>query len=140
MKDEYQRQNTNLNDFFEEELQANFNRLNIIFDLLLVALVNGHKIKLKIKGYASPLDNQEYNQALSKRRISSVINYLQQYKDGIFSQYIQSQNLTISELPFGESTAPEKVSDNPNDKKNSIYSIEAMYERKIEIVDLILEE
>jgi len=140
MKDEYQRQNTNLNDFFEEELQANFNRLNIIFDLLLVALVNGNKIKLKIKGYASPLDNQEYNQALSKRRISSVINYLQQYKDGIFSKYIQSENLTISELPFGESTAPKKVSDNPNDKKNSIYSIEAMYERKIEIVDLILEE
>tara|TARA_X000000368_G_scaffold416722_1_gene411326 strand:+ start:79 stop:1494 length:1416 start_codon:yes stop_codon:yes gene_type:complete len=140
MKDEYQIKNPNLNDFFEEELEANFNKLNIIFDMLLVALVNGHKIKLKIKGYASPLDSQEYNQALSKRRISSVINYLQQYKDGIFSKHIQSEYLTISELPFGESTAPKKVSDNPNDKKNSIYSIEAMYERKIEIVDLILED
>ena len=140
MKDAYQSQNPKLNDFFERELQANFNKLNIILDMLLLGLVNGNKIKLQIKGYASPLHTPEYNQALSKRRISSVINYLQQYKDGIFSQYIQSQNLTISELPFGESTAPEKVSDNPNDKKNSIYSIEAMYERKIEIVDLILEE
>ena len=138
MKDEYQRQNTNLNDFFERELQANFNKLNIIFDMLFLSLVNGNKIKLKIKGYASPLDNQEYNQALSKRRISSVINYLEQYKNGVFSKYIQSKNLTISELPFGESTCSEKVSDNPNDKKNSIYSTEAMYERKIEIVDVIL--
>ena len=77
---------------------------------------------------------------LSKRRISSVINYLEQYKNGVFSTYIQSKNLTIYELPFGESTCSEKVSDNPNNKKESIYSIEAMYERKIEIVDLILEE
>ena len=140
MKDEYQRQNTNLNDFFKKELQANFNRLNIIFDMLLSSLVNGNKIKLKIKGYASPLHNQEYNRALSKRRISSVINYIQQYKNGLFSTYIQSKNLIISELPFGESASSEKVSDNPNNKKKSIYSIEAMYERKIEIVDLILEE
>jgi hypothetical protein len=138
MKDEYQRQNTNLNDFFEKELQANFIRLNIIFDMLLISLVNGDKIKLQIKGYASPLHNQEYNQALSKRRISSAINYIQQYKNGVFSTYIQSKNLIIYELPFGESTSSEKVSDNPNDKKNSIYSIEAMYERKIEIVDVIL--
>jgi len=140
MKDEYQRQNTKLNGFFERELQANFNRLSIIFDMLIAALVNGNKIKLQIKGYASPLHNLEYNQALSKRRILSVINYLEQYKNGGLSKYIQSQDLTISELPFGESTSSEKVSDNPNDKKNSIYSIEAMYERKIEIVDLILEE
>ena len=138
MKDEYQRQNTNLNDFFEKELQANFNRLNIVFDMLLISLVNGDKIKLQIKGYASPLHNQEYNQALSKRRISSVINYIQQYKNGVFSTYTQSKNLIIYELPFGESTSSEKVSDNPNDKKNSIYSAEAMYERKIEIVDVIL--
>ena len=140
MQDEYQKQNTNLNDFFERELQANFNTLNIIFDMLLSSLAKGTTIKLKIKGYASPLDNQEYNQALSKRRISNVINYLEQYKNGVFSTYIQSKNLIIYELPFGESACSEKVSDNPNNKKKSIYSIEAMYERKIEIVDLILEE
>ena len=139
MKDDYQRKGANLNDFFERELQANFNSLSIIFDMMLSVLFNGSKIKIQIKGYASPLHNLEYNQALSKRRILSLINYLEQYKSGAFSKYIQSQYLTISELPFGESTSSEKVSDNPNDKKKSIYSLEAMYERKIEIFDVILE-
>ena len=99
-----------------------------------------NKIKIKIKGYASPLHNREYNQALSKRRITSLVNYLKQYNNVVFAKYIQSQDLIISELPFGESVSSEKVSDNPNDKKKSIYSIEAMHERKIEIVEVTLEK
>jgi hypothetical protein len=138
MKDEYEQQNVNLSSFFERELQANFNSLNIILNMLLSDLVNGHKMNLQIKGFASPLYNPAYNQALSQRRISSVINYLQHYNNGVFTKYIQSQYLSISELPFGESTSSEKVSDDPADKVKSIYSLPAILERRIEIVDIKL--
>ena len=53
---------------------------------------------------------------------------------------ISSEKLTITELPFGESNASQKVSDDSDDKKNSVYSTEAMLERKIEIVDVISQE
>ena len=53
---------------------------------------------------------------------------------------MSSKKLIITELPFGESNSSEKVSDDANDKKKSVYSLEAMLERKIEIVDVILKE
>ena len=63
-----------------------------------------------------------------------------QFKGGSLKGYIYSQNLIITELPFGESTSPENISDNPYDKKKSIYSIGAMRERKIKIIDVILKD
>ena len=140
MKDEYEHQNPALNNFFEEELRANYNKLNIIFNILLGDLNKGNKIELQIRGYASPLHKPRYNHNLSQRRISSFINYLIQYKGGILKGYIHSQNLNITELSFGESTSSESISDDPYDKKKSIYSIDAMRERKIEIIDVILKD
>ena len=98
------------------------------------------QLELQIKGYASPLHNPQYNQSLSQRRILSLINYLTQFKKGILKEYIYSQKLKITELPLGERNASHKVSDDSNDQKNSVYSPEAMLERKIEIVDVILQE
>ena len=140
MKADYEKQNPNLNDFFKEILQQNFNTLNKVLDMLIFDLSNGNNMELQIRGYASPLHHPQYNQNLSQRRISSAINYLTQFKNGVFKEYISSKKLIITELSFGESNASEKISDDANDKKKSIYSIEAMLERKIEIVDVILKE
>jgi len=41
-------------------------------------------------------------------------------------------------LPFGESKVAVKVSDNPNDRLKSIYSLAAVLERRIEIIDIKL--
>ena len=98
------------------------------------------KIKLQIRGYSSPLYDSKYNQNLSKRRISSFINYLNQYKNNAFKKYFFSKTLEIEELPLGESASSESVSDDANNKQKSIYSLGAMMERKIEIVDVLLEE
>ena len=140
MKGHYEKQNPNLNAFFEEILQQNFNTLNKVWNMLLLDLLNGNNMEIQIRGYASPLHSLEYNQNLSQRRISSIINYLIQFKNGAFEEYISSGKLIISELPFGEKNSSDKVSDDANDKKKSIYSIEAMLERKIEIVDVILKK
>lgn len=140
MQGEYAIQNSISNKFFEKVLKKNFNNLNKVLELLFFDLSKGNKMELQIKGYASPLHSPRYNQNLSQRRISSVINYLKEFKNGILKEYISSGYLVITELPFGESNSSEKVSDDANDKKKSIYSIEAMLERKIAIVDVILKQ
>jgi len=140
MKENYEMENPKLGNFFNDILQKNFNGLNKILDALLIDLSQGNYIELYIRGYASPLYNKEYNQNLSQRRISSVVNYIKQFQAGILKTYISSEQLTIKELPFGESNASEKISDDAGNKKKSIYSLEAMLERKIEIVDVILKD
>jgi hypothetical protein len=140
MRSYYENENPNVSGFFKDFLQNNFNNLNIILDMLFLELSNGLNVEILIKGHASPLYSPEYNQNLSQRRISSVVNYVTQFKNGIFKGYLFSQNLTINESPLGESIASEKISDDLNNKKESIYSIEAMLERKIQIVDVILKQ
>ena len=121
-------------------MQTNFNTLNIVLDLLLFDLQNGNRVEIKVKGYSSPLYTSTYNINLSKRRISSLINYLSQYKKGVLKQYILSRDLIITEIPFGESNSSSRVSDDKNDLNQSIYSIEAMLERKIEIIEILLND
>jgi len=138
-KADYEKQNPNLDGFFEEVLQKNFNLLNNFLKTLLSELLNGKTIEIQIIGYASPLHTPEYNQSLSQRRISSLINYLKQFKNGMLKGYIESRNLIITQLPFGESNASGEISDDVNDKGSSVYSTEAMLERKIKIVNIILQ-
>ena len=140
MQPEYERENSSLKNFFENKLKKNFNDLNKLLELILVDLKKGKKIKLQIRGYSSPLHEVKYNNNLSKRRISSFVNYLRQYKNNVFEKYLLSKKIEIEELPLGESTSSERVSDDANNKQKSIYSLGAMMERKIEIVDVILEQ
>ena len=107
-------------------------------DLLLEELEKGVKIKIQIKGFASPLAKTDYNVNLTKRRISSFINYLMEYNNGVFQPYITDTAsnggyVTFVGVPFGEYTANQLTSDNFHDQKNSVYSRAAAIERKIEI-------
>ena len=138
--DEYRNQNDSLNNFFEAKLKSNYNRLIDLLDMLLLELDIDKKIELQIRGFASPLHKFEYNINLSQRRIKSVINYISTYQNSLLSKYLNNGQLSIIELPLGESKVSEHTSDNPNDIKNSIYSLSAISERKIEIVKVILKD
>ena len=94
-------------------------------------------VELHIKGFASPLHAKQYNINLSKRRISSFMNLIKSFENGKLKSYINIGKLKIVELPFGENKSQKHVSDNPNDIEKSIYSKDAMMERKIEIVEII---
>ena len=98
------------------------------------------KIELQIKGYASPLFASDYNINLSKRRIVSLLNYMHEFQNGSITQYLKNEQLVIIELPFGESVSNKNVSDNPRNKKLSVYSVEAAMARKIEIVRVTVKE
>ena len=123
--------------FFSDSLKANFNKVNLILEQILSELSSGKKVEIQIKGYASPLHEKQYNINLSQRRIMSLINFINLYKSNIFSPYFSSKKFIITVKPFGESKSSEKASDNPNNIKQSIYGIDAMLERKIEIIDVI---
>ncbi len=138
MEETYNLYSPNLTVFFEGSLKGNFNKLKRIFSHILADLKLGKKVQLHVKGFSSPLHKKEYNINLSKRRIQSFENYLRSYENMSFSPFLKSGFLEIIELPFGESKSSKKVSDNPNDRLNSIYSLDAILERRIEIIDVKL--
>lgn len=123
--------------FFLEEVDQGVRDLATFAPLLLQELREGQEIALTIKGFASPLAQTDYNVKLTSRRISSLENYLKQYEGGAFLPYLEGTatdggRLDLVRIPFGEYTAQDYVSDNPNES-NAIYSIAAALERKIEI-------
>ncbi len=121
------------NIFFEKYVFSVENKLEEFTSGLLFQLEQDDTVKLLIQGFCSPLHASEYNLNLSKRRINSFKNYLLDYNHNVFQEYIENHQLTISEEPYGKEKAGRNVSDNLNDKKNSVYSPEAAMERKIEI-------
>lgn len=124
-----------INDFFLNEITKGFNDLNKLTKLLSEHINDSIKFKLIIKGFASPLAPNKYNVNLSKRRISSLINYLIKYNNGELANLI-NKKIIFEFIPFGEDKADKMVSDNPKNVSKSIYSIEAALERKIEIIGI----
>lgn len=134
-----------INDFFDEYVHKGLEDLRVFSKELLKELDMGNKILLSVKGYASPLAKSDYNVNLTKRRISSLQNYLRNYPNNAFSKYLDgaAENggfLRIKKVPFGEFKSDSLVSDNYFDTKKSVYSKEASLERRVEIINLTLLE
>ncbi len=128
-----------IDDFFTEFVKQGVIDLDEFTRLLKLELDKGYAIEITVKGFASPLAKTDYNVNLTKRRISSLVNYLYAFEEGeAFTNYLNgtAENggvLTFVQIPFGEYTANKLISDNVNDKQNSVYSRKAALERKIEI-------
>ena len=139
LKDKYVKINPSIEieNFFENTLRGNYNKLNSTLNYVLKTLRKGNMVELHIKGFASPLHEKQYNINLSKRRISSFINLINSFENGQLQSFLDVGKLKIVELPFGENKSNKHVSDNPKDRKKSVYSKDAMLERKIEIVEII---
>ena len=136
-----------IESFFIEYVDQGVKDLYLFRDLLLEELQKGSKINITVKGFASPLAKTDYNVSLTKRRISSLVNYLMAYDNGIFRPYLINNapnggKVLFNQVPFGEYTANKLTSDNFHDQKNSVYSRAAAIERKIEIqsVDYIQDD
>lgn len=125
--------------FFLAYVNDGFKRLLELVPLLKEDLEQGSHVTMKIKGFTSPLTDTEYNIVLAKRRINSIINYFRRIDDGALVLYLEDRapnggKLTILTDPVGEALSDPFVSDNPNDARNSVYSIAAARERRIQIV------
>jgi hypothetical protein len=117
--------------------------LKIFTTMLKDELGKGSKLKLTLRGFASPLAPTEYNVNLTKRRISSFVNYLKKYNNGEFIPYLENKaenggQIFVEFAPFGEYKADQTTSDNPKDLQKSVYSKAAAIERRIEIESVSL--
>jgi len=129
-----------VNDFFDSKVTASWMMLNNFCSKLEKALKEGIKIEIEIRGRASPLAKSEYNVNLSKRRISSLTNFLHEYNAGVLDAYLLDGSLKVTEVAAGEMLAKEGVSDVLTDKRNSIYNPDAAVERRIELINIKLEQ
>lgn len=121
-----------IDDFFDDIARSK-NKLELFAEHLVILLENDKLINLNIRSYSSPLNSVAYNEKLAKRRISSLMNFLKSYNDSSLLPYFSSGQLNINFTAYGETHASEKVSDNLNDIRNSVYSPDAARERKITI-------
>jgi hypothetical protein len=96
----------------------------------------GKKITISLRGYTSPRAQSDYNDRLADRRIASVRNEFAQWQNQALKPYIQSGQLKIIALPYGESKANAAVSDDLADRRNSIYTPAAARERRVEIEEV----
>ena len=125
--------NDNINIFFEDSLQANFNKLNKLLDILYKNLNEGYTLDIKIRGYASQLADDQYNIDLSSLRIKSLINYFKTYRNGLLFEYLNDKKLNIIEVPLGESQSIEK---SQASLLLNIYGTDAMLNRKVSILKI----
>ena len=128
-----------IEDFFELDVNGGMQDLEAFTKIIAEHIALGNKFTLTIKGYASPLAKSDYNRLLTMRRIESLINYWKTYENGMLAEAIRTGKLAFVKQPFGEETAAQKVSDKLEDTSKSVYSIDAAYERRIEVISIEIE-
>lgn len=125
-----------LTRFFETEVRKGVEDLDNFFELLMVHLEAGDTVNIDLKGYTSPRARPEYNLILGMRRVNSVKNDFMSFDNGAFRRYIDNGQLRVELESFGETTAPSDVVADLDDERNSIYSLGASKERRVEIIQV----
>lgn len=126
-----------MTDFFTNTVKKSFNDLDRFSGLLLKQLQAGDKIEIAVRGSASPLAESNYNKNLSKRRISSVMNFWKTYDNGKLYNFISNGSLKVVEEPVGEDMVGKNISDDLKDKRNSVFSPAASSLRYIEVIRVL---
>ena len=133
-----------IDDFFTQHVETGYENLNYIVNLLVNELQEGRSVTISLSGYASSLHAKDYNRKLTARRIMSFENYLMNYENGLLQPYMTGKMknaLRIIYIPLGSEEAIRKqVSDNIKDQRNSIYSVEASSERRIEVTRISIDK
>ncbi len=130
-------QTARMEDFFEGDVRGGYDQFRVFMDGLIQELQTGKRLDMTIRGYASPRFDLKYNLVLAQRRINSVRNDMERYKGGILEPYLRSKQLIITEISYGEELSPPDVIDNLTDERESIYSLLASMQRRVEIVSVI---
>jgi outer membrane protein OmpA-like peptidoglycan-associated protein len=125
-----------ISEFFNKRIKYGYDKLMEFSVTLYKYLMNGNGMEIVLEGYASPLAQTDYNRILTSRRVSSVINHFYKYEGGVFRNFLTNGQLRLRVEPYGEDKAESGVSDDDKDRRNSVYSVKAMKERKVEIKEI----
>lgn len=132
----------NIELFFTDSVQKGYAQLIQFSKILYSILESGKSVTITVHGYASALHKTDYNFKLSSRRISSLVNYLKEFDNGILMPFLDGtkpNQLKIIEKPLGSQEAIAKnINANIHDKRNSVFSISASIERRIQVVNITI--
>ena len=138
--EEQQIANQAIETFFKDSVEKGYYELLDFCRIIQEILQEGKTVTITVQGYASALHKSDYNLKLSSRRISSFINFLREYNDGELLPYLDGNSknrLQIIAIPLGNQEAIAKnLSANIHDQRNSVYSIAASVERRIQVVKI----
>ena len=124
--------------FFNREVKMGTLSLEYLSKAIAAKLGEGKKLEITLSGFASPLGSVSSNKLLSDRRIKTIQNYLLQSNEGKLAASVKNGQLTFVSSAYGEIKSKKQVSDNPMDKRNSVFSLVASVERRVEILVKIL--
>jgi outer membrane protein OmpA-like peptidoglycan-associated protein len=124
--------------FFNREVKMGTVSLEYLSKAIAAKLGEGKKLEITLSGFASPLGSAAANKLLSDRRIKTIQNYLLQSNQGKLAESVKNGQLTFVSSAYGEIKSPKQVSDNPMAKRNSVFSLVASVERRVEILVKIL--
>jgi len=126
-----------IEDFFNNKVTANYQRLQQFLQLLKDQLQRGNTFELQLKGFASPRATPQYNKLLAMRRVQSIVREIEQFDNGVLLPYIEDKKLIIRQLPIGEVPVDNPELENLQNERISIYSPQASEWRKVEIHRII---
>ena len=124
--------------FFDREVKMGTVSLEYLSKAIAAKLEEGKKLEITLSGFASPLGSASSNKLLSDRRIKTIQNYLLQSNQGKLAESVKNGQLKFITSAYGENKSKKQVSDNPMDKRNSVFSLVASVERRVEILVKIL--
>jgi outer membrane protein OmpA-like peptidoglycan-associated protein len=124
--------------FFNREVKMGTMSLEYLSNAIAEKLAEGKKMEITLNGFASPLGSTGSNKLLSDRRIKTIQNYLLQSNQGKLAASVKNGQLKFITAAYGEIKSKKQVSDNPMDKRNSVFSLVASVERRVEILVKIL--
>lgn len=132
-----------VDSFFINHVEKGLTDLEFFSDTIINILNKGFSVRIAVKGFASPLAKNDYNINLSKRRINSFKKCLINYPKGNYAQYLadtakNGARLEIVRVPNGEELSNPYVSDDYYDTRKSIFHPAAAFERRVEVLDLVL--
>ena len=125
---------TAISNFFDNDVKKGYTDLNALATMIAKNLDAGEKVDITVKGFASPLAKNDYNINLTKRRISSIRNFLSTFEGGKLAK--RMNKISIKEQANGEDSSVSGLSDDEKNTKLSIYDLAPSKERRVEIVDV----
>ncbi len=124
--------------FFNREVKMGTVSLEYLSKAIAAKLGEGKKLEITLSGFASPLGSASSNKLLSDRRIKTIQNYLLQSNQGKLAESVKNGQLKFITSAYGENKSKKQVSDNQMDKRNSVFSLVASVERRVEILVKII--
>lgn len=134
-------QNEPIQSFFENNINPTLGKIQNLAKKVSDALDGGKKqVILEITSSASSPGTENYNLALSERRIDSFKQYFSTFKDttdATFADLIESKKIVIKATALGEDdTAGEFNCTEDLEGNNRIYSVNAMACRRVKITNV----